>query len=1049
MVVCILFYLGFSTFTSSCPSVQKNSITFEKVKNKSLSLEVQLLTKINFNKLLNFFLEDNATYSFSLEQQNIPIKHFNSPIELKAYEHHHPDIYQKSTIHICRKRNGEKEFAAITFHENDIYFNSAIKDNFYPLNVELRVLNPFFQKKSLNFEQLDYFDAELQNQFHISNYRVEELLAILDKGSLFGGLTAIIDSVSLLSKNENKEMTFCQTNLSGLKSNLRVACEASEGQNNSTWYLNLKTKNQKTYTSIFSIGRKSKIQLIDPNILLSSFNCSMNNLLMEEFNYSQDFYHLKWGDIALDIKKNKNGIYKASSRIPVSTWKKSISSNPELSMSETKRNFEEFSLQVKLENRKDSISSGIDLGRILSSQHDNTTYLNLKDSLIELKTPLIGSKIYLSDFEYFTDVGTPIEVELEIIDDKHFVKEKKYQFYWKHIDTTIVLDESSNCYQTELSLEKNQFLECLKDEPILTSSKEGVLKEFKFSIYKATNAKEDFLKDIICSIKDPDVYSNLQLEKSLNAEIQIGDLVILSAFSSLGIPTSDDILLKIRIKEDSKIFPSSEDLLFVDWGEVKLKATDLREYKTKKFYSDQTVSKEKLLQICEEKMFIHNGKIKENIIAADLMISSKKRKFTCTKNEKWQYCLAEAFGFANTGDHINLFLRSSSGTSALLQLYIDENNQQEDILGYGNSSDFDSLLFNYAKPVVTTSLIDLTGFNLNWGKNLNLPLNLIGNPNVYRASTQIEIQKFQNLLGNEITLGSSDKSISLQEANLILYNGTSRPYLYVLDCHRGVCSLPEQDVYQVMEHLNAGVTMARILINKHSKELTQAKVSGIDFIFKDHVGPWRPMHLMNKHLKTDEVYEFQFVYNQRGKSILKIDKYNEKYKWMLDKYKDDPNVQILDMPNFKTIERTISASDDLVPMREIKRVELLSENYSDIHSFADFYDFGERRTDLLWKSYMGKRNTETYCLEDFICSEGDLILSVGDKRLEIVRGEMIIVTENEDIIKYIFDDINDFEIEKRLKSIKHHSSIYINNMLVKDEDEVILRFPLSFAFHLE
>lgn len=1054
----LLVFISFasSLMYSIIPSLNEqnlSSIQFSKIENNSLSIDNHILSKDEFVELLTNWLDKDLKFEFFLDKELGKTMNYTSIIELKAYLENNFSVDRLSTIHIKKGNNQSFEFASINFYEKSkLSIARAIKSGFFPNGITINYQNKKGAASIIHSDDIAYFsdlfsmDRSNQKIMHFNWKTFEQLLNTASSKKVFSNT----DTVYLFAKNENYKIDQLKTSFEKLP---EVFKKWKNSNFSTSFYLSIRKKNSSFYSAIFTIGKKQDFQLLDPLILEKVLNINANAMAVDAITYSPDAYRFKWGEIDLNLGQNKNGKYIAKSKVSLSKWKRSLDRSPELSLRNANKPIEEFSLQVKLANQKDSISSGINIGRILSKLNDHTTYKNKKDSIAEINSPEIGSKVLLSGFEYFEGIQNDINVELEIVDDRYESKNNKYQFYWKHIDTVIVLDQTSNCHETTLEIGKKQFIECLKDEPILTSSKEGVLSLFEFSMFKENIKSQAIFENIKCSLKDPELYTKLALEEALKDNIEVGDVIILSSFSSQGIPAEDEISLKIIIKEDPKEFNNdNKNLLFINWGKVKFKATDLGDNKAKKFYNDQVISKQKLLEICEEQLYINREGRNEPIISADLVLNTKEGKIKCSKDSKWSHRLSKLFSEASIGDHINLFLRSKEGYSALLQVHIEETKVADDILGYGQVSDFDTLLIEYAKPLITTSIINLSNYSLTWGDDFKIPLKLIGNPNVFGGNTNISIPELDKILGKELSISTKDDNIRLEKVSLYIYvrePGGWQNY-FQFNCDKGYCSLDNESIEKVMELIRSDwIYSARINIESHDANSLNAKVSSFSLLIDNPVAPWRPNSLLKTNFNFNDVFEFQFVYNERGKSLLKIDESNEKYKWMLDKYKDDPNVEIIKMPGFKTIERTINVEDEIISSKEIKRVELLSENYNDIHSYRDFHNFKGIKPQLLWKSYLGKFNTETYCLDDFICSEGNLSLSLGDQELEVIRGELIIIPEDKQAIKYVFDDLNDYEIEKRLKTLKNKSSLYISKLLVKDNTGEILRFPISFAYHLE
>ncbi len=978
-------------------------------------------------------------------------------------------LKELTTLHIKKKSKDDVlTFACLSFNKNqELFFSTAISEKFYPdgisINFEhdLESVDKKFSEADLKLQLIDQ-DKSTYTVPHIASMesfhqKLRNLKENFSDSYQFDSLLMIIkdsEDISYKSKGDFKKLT----------NKLQAF---SESQKSASVYLILKDVAGSKYFSIFTFGADRFLNLENPILLAKTYQIEIEDLICTKYRYTPSTYFFNWGDIALSVKQDNKGNFKAKSSIPYSTWYEAIGQKPNLLINNGDSIVEEFSLQVRLEKQYNAASSGIDFGEFNSLENNLKAISGKKDTMDALKQNAIGSTLLLSDFVFFDELKENITLELEITEDISLEQRKRFQFNWKHIDTVITKEASQEDYEVCLKMRKKEFIECLPFEPVLTSSKDGVIWDYSFDILKQGKDTQIFLENVACSIKNPKLYKGTKFDEDFVSSLMPDDVVILRNFKAAEIQENLTIYIEIEEDLDEHEEISSKEI-YINWGKSKFRATDLSSDKTKKFYSDQIITKEKLLSISDENLYLIKNDKKEIVEQADLIITNKKEAKSCQKNNSWNYCLAELISGAEVGDHINIFLRSKSGQSALMQFYIEQADTKADILGYGVRSDFDTLLFKYAEPIYKKKTSKLSQFNLKWGTKVDLPLKLISNPNIYSVTKTMLNKDFINNLGNEISIQTeAQEIIQIREGYLLMtpanpmYDETSKDEInnynsflsrrirLNLNCSKGKCSINSEDLNKALEKFDGIVNGASLYFTEYAKDNIDGKLNHFNFIIENPEGPWIPKETMKRYSKFEDHYEFQFVYNYNGKSILKLDVENPEYSWMVDKYKSDPTVQIKNFPKFKTIERTINQADGIVKKEKLKHVEVLSDNFKSIHDYPDFYDFSDGKPQLMWKSYLANKRAETYCLEDFICSEGELSLSIREKNINIYRGELLIVSPNGDAIKYVFDDINDFEIEKRLKRLNKNSSLYFTNILVETNDGNIHRFPVSFAYHLE
>ncbi|MFK8104854.1 MAG: M56 family metallopeptidase [Saprospiraceae bacterium] len=219
----------------------------------------------------------------------------------------------------------------------------------------------------------------------------------------------------------------------------------------------------------------------------------------------------------------------------------------------------------------------------------------------------------------------------------------------------------------------------------------------------------------------------------------------------------------------------------------------------------------------------------------------------------------------------------------------------------------------------------------------------------------------------------------------------------------------------------------------------------------DPKAAWRPEVNRTALLLDRSIYKFQFIHQEGQRTRIKMDTTDASYRWMYESYKDGKQLDIIHIPNFKTVKRVINEADEVVPRGEIDQVYQLDKSLEQpAELFPEFYDFKHNPIDLKWRGITGRLDNQRDALADFLASRDQgLELWVGDEKLEIVHFNMTILPKEGSNIKVIANDIHDATIEKLINELTPKTSIYFNRMLVKLTTGELVHFPLALVFNLE
>ncbi len=207
---------------------------------------------------------------------------------------------------------------------------------------------------------------------------------------------------------------------------------------------------------------------------------------------------------------------------------------------------------------------------------------------------------------------------------------------------------------------------------------------------------------------------------------------------------------------------------------------------------------------------------------------------------------------------------------------------------------------------------------------------------------------------------------------------------------------------------------------------------------------------VTKGLEIDPgVNQFQLINRPEEPTIIKIDTTNQKYRWMYDSYKDKPGIIVVHIPDFKTIHRVKTLEDAILPKSQLRHEVILPHKMVNVDYQSEYYDFKDKLIEMEWRGFEGVTDNTLYELRKFQrAANTEIQIRVDRKPLEVYQFDLLIVPDKENGIKYTLSTPKIKEVENIIRAMGPRTSLFINNILIKDQQEGLLHFPLTFAFHL-
>jgi len=248
-------------------------------------------------------------------------------------------------------------------------------------------------------------------------------------------------------------------------------------------------------------------------------------------------------------------------------------------------------------------------------------------------------------------------------------------------------------------------------------------------------------------------------------------------------------------------------------------------------------------------------------------------------------------------------------------------------------------------------------------------------------------------------------------------------------------------------------------------------INSVAFKIHDPEGEYHPpVYFKSLNFIEKEVFGFQLYAAMGRKMLVRLDTTAEGNIHKM--YEDKPDsYEILHIPGFKTVRRSLKDEEKLWPSDNFTRINLLDKTKSwpkDLQYYPEYYEFEDKTIQLNWgqlktPSIVKKEDDNRRWrygpkwegwpkkaeLYEFLSAAHSqpLVLIVDDKIWKTVRFDCWITSESTEDYRFLTEDIRHPEITKVLKDLPRRSSIYIDNLLIENKNGEVRWFPVPFAFH--
>ena len=195
---------------------------------------------------------------------------------------------------------------------------------------------------------------------------------------------------------------------------------------------------------------------------------------------------------------------------------------------------------------------------------------------------------------------------------------------------------------------------------------------------------------------------------------------------------------------------------------------------------------------------------------------------------------------------------------------------------------------------------------------------------------------------------------------------------------------------------------------------------------------------------------FQFVYRPGAPTLIRLDTSVAQHRWMYEQYANDPKVNVLPIPGFRTVERLRREEEAIVPEPEINRVELLHATYIDTDTIPEYYELYDKAMTFHWRGLSGTRSNEVQSLHAFQhTTEDGMLLEIGGLEYPVLQFELVIIPEDGKGVTLKSKSAENVTVQQHLAGLKPNSSLFLTDMVIQDTDGQQKRLPVTFSFNLK
>ncbi len=226
------------------------------------------------------------------------------------------------------------------------------------------------------------------------------------------------------------------------------------------------------------------------------------------------------------------------------------------------------------------------------------------------------------------------------------------------------------------------------------------------------------------------------------------------------------------------------------------------------------------------------------------------------------------------------------------------------------------------------------------------------------------------------------------------------------------------------------------------------------FYFKmtivDEDAAYQPPFKVELPATSDTYTDFQIYYNvEDDKTYVKVDTTATGNENIVKAYRHSTSYELMHVPDFKTKTRV---NDSRVLPRGILKIDPdmdLTVSVQRMERLNEHYTLSDRMIRMDWGRMVSMPGIGNFSVKEFRrSSRSNVLLSAGDKFLDVARFDLVIISESREPTRIRTNNIKSLMCRQAFKELDGELSIYFDNIVISDKDE-FKYYPYQFVFNVE
>ncbi len=361
---------------------------------------------------------------------------------------------------------------------------------------------------------------------------------------------------------------------------------------------------------------------------------------------------------------------------------------------------------------------------------------------------------------------------------------------------------------------------------------------------------------------------------------------------------------------------------------------------------------------------------------------------------------------------------------------------------YSPSAYLGSTISNWAEKVIFERKIAEKGYALSWGE-ISIPLEKLAAPNGFGGEIELELQDFQQALQREIKVLKDGKPMKTGILSFLFYSKTTGNHAYINGIDPKNVALRDRRQGQVYnDSLRFG---DELMLFGEGGEIY---LTSVKFHIRDPYADYEPVVKVPEINNLEANFSFQIVGRAGRRALVKIDTTSPDSRHILAMYDDPAKYEIVEISGFRTNRHYLSESEALSAKVAVHETQLVHA-LPDVYYLPEYQAYQNQEIRLDWGTMTASPSSQNYPEQAFArADEQPLTLSVGERNLEIASFELIITGKHIPSLGFQTDRLNHPAISQVLRNLAPESSIYFDHLVVRDADNKLKLFPVSFVFNI-